>query len=116
MDSSSNPHDRAHDLARAIVAHETYEAYRLAKKQIEQKTELKERIGKIRALQMELDCAQISGHILPEGQVKTIRSEIEELGRDERIAYFFVAESRFIQFFNELQGIIQKAIEQNFEQ
>lgn len=115
MDNNTLAYDKALELAQAIVTNEFYEAYRLAKKQIDQKPELKDRIGKIRSLQMELDRAQISGHLLPEGQVKTIRTEIEELGRDERIAYFFVTEARFIQFFNDLQGIIQKTIEQNFD-
>lgn len=115
MENNSRAHEKAQELAQIIVATEAFEAYRSAKKQIDQKLDLKERISRIRELQMELDRAQISGHLLPEGQIKTIRSQIEDLGRDERIAYFFVAEARFIQFFNDLQGIIQKAIEQNFE-
>jgi len=116
MDSNSRAYERAHELAQAIVGTEAYEAYRTAKKQIEQKPELRERIAQIRSLQMELDRARISGHSLPEGQVNTIRTEIEKLERDERIAYFFITEARFIKVFNEIQGIIQRVIEQNFDQ
>ncbi|MEN6390505.1 MAG: YlbF family regulator [Syntrophomonas sp.] len=114
MDSNNQAYEKAHQLAQTIVATEAYEDYRTAKKQIEQKADLKDQIAQIRSLQMELDCARISGHILPEGQVKTIKTQIEELERDERVAFFFIAEARFIQFFNEIQGIIQRIIEQNF--
>lgn len=114
MDSNSQAYEQARQLAQTIVATEAFKEYRTAKKQVEQKADLKERIAQIRSLQMELDLAQISGHILQEGQAKTIKTQIEELERDERIAFFFIAEARFVQFFNELQGIIQKLIEQNF--
>jgi len=116
MDSKNRAYKIAQELAQAIVDTEAYESYRSAKKQIEQKPELKERIAQIRTLQMELDRALLSGHLLPEGQVKTIRNEIEKLEQDERIAYFFIAEARFSQVFSEIQEIIQRVIEQNFDQ
>lgn len=114
MDNNQQAYEQARQLAQTIIATEAYNEYRTAKKQVEQKADLKERIAQIRSLQMELDLARISGHILPEGQVKTIKNQIEELERDERIAFFFIAEARFVRFFNELQAIIQRVVEQNF--
>lgn len=116
MDSNSRAYQKAQEFAQTIVATEAYEAYRTAKKQIDQKPDLRERIARIRELQMELDRAQLSGHLLPEGKVLTIRNQIEELERDERIAFFFLTETRFIKLFNELQVIVQRVIEQNFDQ
>lgn len=114
MTNNSNPYDLAHDLARAIKDHETYQRYINAQKELEEKPEAKEKIRQFRALQVEVNQAQILGQDLPDDKVQQLTIEYAKLNRDKSIADFFMAEGMFIQMFTDVQQIIQNSLEKGF--
>lgn len=108
--NSSNPHDKAQQLADAIIKHESFANYRTFKIKIEEQSELITKLARIRELQMILDRAAISGNPLPQPMVADIHRELKDIRSDQSIAEFFTAEGEFIRLFNELQEIIQNTI------
>jgi cell fate (sporulation/competence/biofilm development) regulator YlbF (YheA/YmcA/DUF963 family) len=111
---NNNPYDKAHDLARAIKDSETYQAYVLAQKQLEQNSEAKEKIRQFRTRQMEVNQAQILGQAQADDKVTGLALEYAKLNQDKSIAEFFNAEALFVQMFSDIQQIIQKSIESGF--
>lgn len=108
------PYDKAHELARSILDSEVYGEYVKAKQEVESNPDYKEQVLKLRSLQMELDRAQLTGQELPPDKLVMVRGELTRMATIEAIAAFLNAEGRFIQLFNDIQGIIQKAIEDGF--
>jgi len=110
MINNDNPYDKAHELARVITTSDVYLDYVAAKEEIEKNPEYKEKIYNIRSRQMELNKLQLLGEELPKDSVNEITLEFDKLNQINEIAEFFNAEGRFIQLFNDLQEIIQKAV------
>lgn len=114
MTVNNNPYDLAHDLAHAIKDSETYQRYIRAQKELEQNPEAKERVRQFRALQMEINQAQILGQNLPDDKVGQVTLEYAKLNREKTIADFFNSEGMFMQMFTDIQQIIQKKLESGF--
>jgi len=114
MTDNNNPYDRAHELARAIKDSETYQGYIIAQKELDKSPEAKEKVRQFRALQMEVNQAQILGQNLPDDKVQQLTIEYAKLNRDKAIADFFNAEGIFMQMFTDIQQIIQKSLESGF--
>ncbi|HWP98463.1 MAG TPA: YlbF family regulator [Syntrophomonadaceae bacterium] len=114
MGKQLSPYDTAHELARSILNSEVYGKYVTAKREVESNPEFKEQIVKLRTLQMELDRAQLTGQDLPPDKLIMVRAELARMATINEISSFLDAEGKFIQLFNDIQGIIQKAIEDGF--
>ncbi|MEN6350941.1 MAG: YlbF family regulator [Syntrophomonas sp.] len=116
MTANLNPYDKAHELARSITSNEAYIDYCAAKKKIDDNPEWKEKILNLRQRQMEINKAQIFGEEMPKETVGEVALEFAKLNRNKEIAEFFRTEGVFIRLFNDLQEIIQKAIQDGFEE
>lgn len=110
-----NPYDKAHELARAITDNEVYKRYVAAKAGVENNPEYQEMIVKIRNRQMEVNRAQILGQEVDSDTIFEISRLFAEANQIGEIEEFFTAESSFIQMFNDLLEIIQKAVEVGFK-
>ena len=114
MPNRVNPYDKAHELAGAIKASETFAKYLAAKQQLEAKPELQERIINLRQRQMEMNRRQMLGEEIEPGDAQEISLEYAKMNQNKMLAEFFESEGAFIQMFNDIQEIIQKAIESEF--
>jgi cell fate (sporulation/competence/biofilm development) regulator YlbF (YheA/YmcA/DUF963 family) len=112
---NTNPYDKAHELARAIVNHEVYLRYVEAKNDIEKQPDIKDRIINLRSKQMEINQAQMLGNNIPEEKVRGTALEYAQMSRNKTIARFFEAEAQFAQMFADIQEILQKAIEEGLQ-
>jgi len=106
-----NSYDKAHELARAITSDEVYKRYVAAKAGVESNPEYHQMILKIRNQQMEMNRAQILGQEVEAETVFEVSRLFAEANQIKEIEEFFSAESSFIQMFNDVLGIIQKAVE-----
>jgi cell fate (sporulation/competence/biofilm development) regulator YlbF (YheA/YmcA/DUF963 family) len=111
----ANPYDKAHELARSITGSDVYNNYVVAKKDLDGNSELKEKVLKLREMQMEMNKAEMLGENLPTEKVREAALEFARLNQEKVVQKFFAAEGAFIQMFTDIQEIIQKAIEQGFE-
>ena len=109
-----NPYDKAHELARALTDSEVYKRYGAAKAAVEKHPEYQEMILKIRNQQMELNRAQILGETMNNDNILQLGQMFAQANQIEEIAEFFKAESAFIQTFNDIMEIIQKAVTEGF--
>lgn len=114
MVEAVNPYDKAHELAHAIKASDIYLDYVAAKREIEKDQELKERLLEFRNRQMEINRAQMLGGDVPDDNVNEVTLEFAKMNQEKEFADFFNAEGRFIQMFNDIQEIMQKAIQSGF--
>lgn len=114
MINTNNTYDLAHELARSIKDSETYKGYIMAQRELDKSPEAKEKVRQFRALQMEVNQAQILGQNLPDDKVQELTIEYAKLNRDKTIADFFSAEGMFMQMFTDIQQIIQKSLESGF--
>ena len=110
-----NPYDKAQELARAITGHEVYKRYVAAKGGVENNPEHQEMIVKIRNQQMEVNRAQIQGQEADADVIFEISRLFAEASQIKEMEEFFTAESSFIQMFNDVLEIIQKAVEAGFK-
>jgi cell fate (sporulation/competence/biofilm development) regulator YlbF (YheA/YmcA/DUF963 family) len=111
----SNPYDKAHELARSITDSQIFQDYVIAKKAPDENLELKEKVLKLREMQMEMNKAQILGEDFPGEKVKEVTLEFARLNQEKAAQQYFIIESKFVQMFTDVQEIIQKAIEQGLE-
>lgn len=109
-----NPHDKAHELAGAIKDSDAFISYLAAKQQLEAEPALKDRIIKLRERQMEMNRCQMLGEEMKPGEAQDISLEYAKMNQNKILAEFFRSEGVFIQMFNDIQEIIQKAIESEF--
>ncbi|MDD3023851.1 MAG: YlbF family regulator [Syntrophomonadaceae bacterium] len=114
MPNKVNPYDKAHELAGAIKTSEAFIGYLAAKQQMEDKAELKDKIVHLRQRQMEMNRRQILGQEIAPEEAQEISLEYAKMNQNKELAEFFRAEGVFIQMFNDIQEIIQKAIEVEF--
>lgn len=114
MPHNGNPYDKAHELAAAIKASEMFTNYLAAKLQLEEKPELKEKIINLRQRQMEMNRRQMLGEEIKPEEVQEISLEYAKMNQNKGLGEFLKAEGVFIQMFNDIQEIIQKAIESEF--
>lgn len=110
---AGNPYDKAHELARAIRESQVYLDYLKAKRSVEVSSEYKEKIYAIREKQMEVNQAHLTGNEPSSELVQELAMEFAKLNQYPEIAVFFESEARFLKMFNELQEIIQKALQQD---
>jgi len=111
----TNPYDKAHELARAITNSEVYTRYVAAKLAVEKNPDYQEKILKVRNQQMELNRAQMLGEEVNSDSVLELSQMFAKANQVEEIAEFFNAEGAFIQLFNDMMEIIQKAVEVGFK-
>jgi cell fate (sporulation/competence/biofilm development) regulator YlbF (YheA/YmcA/DUF963 family) len=116
MVEAANPYDKAHELAQAIKASNVYLDYLAAKRELEKDQELKEKLLEFRTRQMEINRTQMLGGEVPDGNINEITLEFAKMNQKKEFADFFNAEGQFIQMFNDIQEIMQKAIESGFEE
>ncbi|MGI6435166.1 MAG: YlbF family regulator [Syntrophomonadaceae bacterium] len=109
--ADSNPFDKAHELARSIRQSPAYERYLCAKREIDKHPDYKDKILKVRSRQMELNRAHILGEELPADSVAELSQELSALKQHEEIAEFFEAETCYINMFQDIQNIIQSALD-----
>lgn len=114
--TQENPYDIAHRLARAITGNEIYKEYINLKNQVEQKPELKQKIIDFRAKQLKLNQQHFIGEEVSAELVNEVSREFAELNTQPVIAEFFQAEGKFVQLFNDIQGIIHKAVQDGFHE
>lgn len=111
-----NPYDKAHELAHAIIGNQVYLDYLAAKKTIDKNPEYKEMVIAFRTRQIEMNRAQALGEEISKDTINEITLEFAKLNQIQEIATFMESEGRFIQMFNDLQEIIQKAIEKDLDE
>lgn len=116
MVEAANPYDKAHELAHAIKASDVYLDYVAAKKDIEKDQELKERLLEFRNRQMEINRTQMLGGEVADDNINEVTLEYAKMNQQKEFDEFFKAEGRFIQMFNDIQEIMQKAIQSGFEE
>lgn len=111
---TTNPYDKAHELARAIIDSQVFKDYSKAQKNVQQDPEKREKILAFRNSQMEVNRRQIAGEEIPPNEISEITLEFANLNKSEDITRFFEAEAAFITMFNDIQEIIRKSIDQEF--
>jgi cell fate (sporulation/competence/biofilm development) regulator YlbF (YheA/YmcA/DUF963 family) len=114
MNDNNNPYDLAHELARAMKDSETYQRYVHAQKELAKNPAAQEKVLHFRALQMEVNQAQILGQNLSEDKVGQVTLEYAKLNQDNSIAEFLNAQGMFMKMFTDIQEIIQKHLESGF--
>lgn len=110
-----NPYDKAHELARAITGSEVYTRYVAAKSAVEKIPEYQQKILEIRNQQMIFNRAQMLGQEMDSDKVLELSQMFARANQIEEIADFFNAEGAFIQMFNDMMEIVQKAVEGGFK-
>lgn len=114
MPKHINPYDKAHELAGAIKASDAFIKYLEAKQQLEAMPSLKDRLIELRKRQMEMNRREMLGEEIKPEEAQEISLEYAKMNQKQELAEFFRAEGVFIQMFNDIQEIIQKAIESEF--
>jgi cell fate (sporulation/competence/biofilm development) regulator YlbF (YheA/YmcA/DUF963 family) len=114
--TNGNPYDKAHDLARAIKDTEAFRRYVAVQKQLGQNPGALERVRDFRNLQMEVNQAHSLGQEPAEGRVDYIAIQYAKLNKDDLIAEYFQAEGLFVQMYNDVQDIIQKSLDNGFDE
>lgn len=114
--SNTNSYDKAHELARAITKSEPYLNYCQAKKDVEKNPEWESKLLELRQRQAEYSRAQILGVEVPQETVQELSVEFAKANQIKEIESFFRAETAFVQMFNDLQEIINQAIERGLEE
>lgn len=112
----ANPYDKAHELARAMQDSDAYQGYVAAHKKLAQNAGALEQVQEFRKLQIKVNQADALGQELAEGLVSDLAIQYQELNQDELIASYFQAEGLFVQMFTDIQQILQKSIENGFEE
>lgn len=112
--SEQNSYDIAHQLARSITNSQAYNEYLQAQQAIEEDQELKKNILDFRNKQMEMNRLQFVGDEIPTDLVNEVSREFAKLNTKHLAAEFFEAEAKFVQMFNDIQEIIQKAVQAGF--
>jgi cell fate (sporulation/competence/biofilm development) regulator YlbF (YheA/YmcA/DUF963 family) len=107
----SNPHDKAHELARSIKESPAFQRYLAAKRVVDQNPAYKDKILRVRGRQMELNRAHILGQELPADLMSELSQQLAEVRQYAEINDFFDAESHFINLFQDIQSIIQNALD-----
>lgn len=113
--SNANNYDLAHELARAITKSEAFINYRQAKKEVEKNPKWKEKLLNLRQRQVEFNKAQFLGEELPKETIQELSQEFARVNQIKEIAEFLQAETTFVQMFNDVQQIINQAIESGLE-
>jgi len=113
MSINNDPYNKAHELARAIKDSDVFHGYIAAKNEVEKNSEDKEKIQSIRKKQMEINRAQVFGEEPTPEHIQELALEFAKLNQKQEIASFFEAEAGFMQMFNDVQEIIQKAIQED---
>ncbi|HQA08510.1 MAG TPA: YlbF family regulator [Syntrophomonadaceae bacterium] len=108
---SANPYDKAHELARSILNHETFKNYVQAKNNLEQKPDCRDKVLEFRNRQLAFNRAQITGGKIAEEEVRQLSVDFAKLNQEKDIAAFFDAEAKFIQMFNDIQEIIRQPLD-----
>lgn len=109
--SESNPYDKAHELARSIKQSQAFQRYLAAKLAVDQHPDYKDKILRVRGKQMELNRAHIMGQQLPADLMSELSQELAALREYAEINEFFDSESYFINLFQDIQNIIQSALD-----
>ncbi len=107
-----NPYDKAHELARALVACEEFKAFQKALAVMKTVPDAEAKMSEFMQKQMMIDFQRMQGgetEINPE-QVAAMSKEYQELAAVPEIREFMNAERAFTRIFTDVQGIIQKAI------
>lgn len=107
----NNVYDEAHGLARAIKNSEEYKKYLDTKDLVYSNEKNKEMLVDFREKVMKLQMDQMSGKEVSEEEVKKIGKIEEVLMLNSNIKDFFMAEMRFSQMIQDVNNIIEDAID-----
>ncbi len=107
----SNPYDKAHELARSIQESQVFQRYLAAQRVVDQNPDHKDKILRMRGKQMELNRAQILGQGLPPDIMSELSQQLAEMRQYPEMNEFLEAETHFFNLFQDIQNIIQKALD-----
>ena len=111
-----NPFDKAHELAQSIKQSQVFKRYLAAKQVLDQNPEYKQKRLKVRSVQMELNRAHVLGAELPADLLSELSQQLAEANQYPEIAEFFAAETDYIKIFQEIQNIINSALDADLKE
>lgn len=106
-----NPFDKARELAQSIKQSQAFKRYLAAKQVLDRHPDYKQKILKVRTVQMEVNRAHVLGTELPADLLSELSQQLAEANQYHEIAEFFAAETDYVNMFQEIQNIINSALD-----
>ncbi len=110
-----NPHDIAHELAKAIKESDQYKEYMRMKDEVGTNPELTEMVNDFQEKQFELQKMQMSGQELGPDMMQQVQNLYGILMKDPLAAQYVQAEVQFSLMVNDVYTIIADAVKTNDE-
>ena len=107
--TEASPFDKACELAQAIKQSQAFQRYLAAKQLLDRHPEYKQKVLKVRSVQMEVNRAHVLGAQLPADLLSELSQQLAEANQYPEIAEFFAAETDYVNMFQEIQNIINGA-------
>ena len=109
-----NPYDLAHQLARALSCSPEYSEYKKARELLEEDPQAKEMLSDLRAKQLEVEALKISGKPVEEA-TKTLENLYNIVSYNSLLSKYLEAEQRFAVLMVDVQSILAKAVDLDFD-
>lgn len=109
-----NPYDKAHELARAIRSHETFQSLLQAKQRLEKDAQAKKMVEDFRRRQWEWEAKRMTGQEICEAEQKQMQQMQEALALVSAARDYLQAEYQFSVFFSDVQKILADAVQDVF--
>jgi len=109
-----NVYDAAHQLARSLSESSEYIEFKKAKESLKQDTQAENMLKDLRSKQIELEALKLSGKPTDEAEEK-LRNLYNIISHNSLLTRYLEAEQRFAVLFSDIQNIIMKGIDIDFE-
>jgi cell fate (sporulation/competence/biofilm development) regulator YlbF (YheA/YmcA/DUF963 family) len=109
-----NPYDKAHELARALRAHDSFQALMKAKERIDQDPQAKKIVEDFRKRQWEYEAKRLAGQEISDAEQQQMMQLQEALALVPAARDYLQAEYQFSVLFGDIQKIIADTIQDVF--
>lgn len=109
-----NPYDAAHNLAKSLSESTEFKQFKRAKDELEKDSKAKEMFSDFRKKQFEVQTLKLSGKPA-EAASKDLKNLFEIISYNTIVTDFLEAEHRFATLMYDIQNIISKAIDLDFD-
>lgn len=109
-----NPYDAAHNLAKSLSESTEFKQFKRAKDELEKDSKAKEMLSDFRKKQLEVQTLKLSGKPVEEAS-KDLKNLFEIISYNTLVTDFLEAEHRFATLMYDIQNIISKAIDLEFD-
>jgi cell fate (sporulation/competence/biofilm development) regulator YlbF (YheA/YmcA/DUF963 family) len=109
-----NPYDKAHELARAIRSHDSFQALLKAKARVDQDPQAKNIVEDFRKRQWEFEAKRLMGQEISEAEQQQLAKMQEALTLVPAAREYLQAEYQFSVLFGDIQKILAEAVQDVF--